>query len=113
MEHNNTTSIGLAAEERVASLLQESGYQVIARNWRRAQCEIDIVAMGNDTIYFVEVRYRKSSSTGGGFASVNAKKLRHMKRAASIWIAAHNCKLQCVIMVAAVDYQGIQFRRVV
>jgi Holliday junction resolvase-like predicted endonuclease len=49
-------------------------------------CEIDIIAFKDQRVYFVEVKYRLRSLTGGGLAAITALKLRHMRRAAQIWV---------------------------
>ncbi len=81
----STTEIGNQAEQAAAEYLVRSGYDIVERNFRRKNCEIDIVARRQETIYFVEVKYRSTDLFGGGFDYIGGQKLRHMARAAETW----------------------------
>lgn len=102
----NTTEIGRKAEVAVARYITAQGYDVIAQNWRTRWCEIDIVAQKSDTIYFVEVKYRKNSVYGDGFAYITPKKLRQMQFAADFWVACNNWRGDYMLMAAAVTGSG-------
>ncbi len=47
---------GRLAEDCVARLYRQRGHHVIARRWRGASGEIDLVARDQDTVIFVEVK---------------------------------------------------------
>lgn len=83
---------GRVAENLAAEFLRKKGYQIIAQNWRTKLCEIDIVAQKDDTIYLVEVKYRKKSSHGDGLSAITSKKLRQMKFASRVWQHWHDYK---------------------
>lgn len=85
----STRRIGDMAEEFVATELQQKGHRIIARNWRTKACEIDIVSIKNATLYFTEVKYRKTSKFGDGLAAVTPKKLQQMSFAAKMYVAQH------------------------
>jgi uncharacterized protein (TIGR00252 family) len=85
----STTSIGRQAEAKAAEYLKDLGYNILNQNWRTRLCEIDIVAEKAKVIYFVEVKYRKSSSWGGGLEYITATKLKQMARAAELWVSNH------------------------
>lgn len=84
-----TKQIGDEAETIVAENFQRDGYKILARNWKTRWCEIDIVAEKAGTIYFVEVKYRRSHSQGGGIAAITPKKLQQMKFAAEMYASSH------------------------
>ena len=48
--------LGKEGEEKAASALTAAGMEIIAKNVRSKQGEIDIVALDGDTIVFVEVK---------------------------------------------------------
>ena len=52
----NTKIIGSEGENRAASYLENKGFTIIKRNWRTKRGEIDIIAVKNDTLVFVEVK---------------------------------------------------------
>lgn len=77
--HNNT---GTEGENIAAIWLQTKGYEILHRNWRYKQYEIDIVAVKNKMLKFIEVKCRNASPFGFPEDSVTKKKFRHLKRAA-------------------------------
>lgn len=81
---------GHDAEKIAAEYLQKQGYKIIELNWKTKYCEIDIVNMKNSTVYFVEVKYRKSAAFGSGLEYITAKKQKQMTYAAEMWVSQHN-----------------------
>jgi putative endonuclease len=66
---------GSCAEERAARyLVEDLGYDIIARNFRHGRKEIDIIAKDDDRIVFVEVKMRNSNEFGYPEESVDRKK---------------------------------------
>lgn len=82
-----STTIGNYAEDEAANHLQRHGHAIIARNWRTKYCEIDIVSLRGDTVYFTEVKYRRSDWRGDGLAAITPKKQRQMAFAAEMYAA--------------------------
>jgi len=95
-----TKQIGDAAEERVAFFLKAQGHEVLERNWRTKFCEIDIISRKGGTIYFTEVKYRKTPTHGSGLAAITAKKQRQMLFAAELF-AADRFKNHDLLLAAA------------
>jgi len=54
-------------------------------------------------VYFVEVKYRASSTFGDGFAYITAKKQQQMQFAAEFWLKTHNYNGACQLAAASVD----------
>ena len=52
----NTKIIGNEGENRAAACLEAKGFQIIERNWRTKRGEVDIIAVKNDILVFVEVK---------------------------------------------------------
>ena len=52
----NTRIIGNEGENRAAAFLEAKGFSIIERNWRTKGGEIDIIAVKNDILAFVEVK---------------------------------------------------------
>jgi len=97
------SATGAYHETVVATFLTSRGHSIIERNWRTKQCEIDIISIQNDTLYFTEVRYRASATQGGAVASVTPTKLRKMRFAADTYLASHQSTATALLQVAAVD----------
>ena len=82
----NTTMIGQKAEAAVANYLEEVGHEIIQRNFKTRDAEIDIVSRLEKKIFFTEVKYRKN---GGGLLAINAKKKQQMEYAAKVFMKFH------------------------
>lgn len=52
---------GKFGEDMAADYLEGKGFTILARNWRSGHYELDIVAVDDDGIHFVEVRTRINS----------------------------------------------------
>lgn len=49
---------GKFGEDMAADYLEGKGFTILARNWRSGHYELDVVAVDDDGIHFVEVRTR-------------------------------------------------------
>lgn len=85
----NTTDIGRQAEHVAAEYLVSRGFVILEHNWHTPRCEIDIVAQKGPVKYFVECKYRQSSTFGGGFDYLTPDKLQQMRYAAETWVSQH------------------------
>lgn len=81
-----TRQIGNASENMAAEYLVVYGYEIVERNWKKQQCEIDIIARKDGVLYFVEVKHRKTDHQGGGIAAITPKKLQQMKFASQVYL---------------------------
>ncbi len=79
-------SLGNLAETAACEFLESRGFTIIDRNWRTKWCEIDIIAVKDSIVSFVEVKYRSSDLQGGGVAAVTPSKVRQMRFAAELWL---------------------------
>jgi len=71
-----TRQIGDKGEQAAADWLTADGHEIVARNWRTRYCEIDIVSVKGEVLYFTEVKYRKNDDFGDGLAAITPKKQR-------------------------------------
>lgn len=78
----NTRLAGLAGEELAARHLEGLGWRVLARNWRGAGGELDIVALDGPTLVFVEVKARTGRSYGRPEEAVGKLKQGRLARTA-------------------------------
>ena len=51
---------GHSVQQKVAQLLAARGYKIRAQNYYKPYGEIDIIAQKDDTVSFIEVKYRKN-----------------------------------------------------
>jgi len=71
----NTKITGNEGENRAAAYLEEKGFEIIERNWRTNRGEIDIIAVKNDILAFVEVK-----SLPNGTLDMIQRELNYQKR---------------------------------
>ena len=103
----SSTITGRKAEAAAAVYLEMRGYKIVEQNYRRPRCEIDIIASKDDTIYFIEVKYRRTDDQGGGFEAITASKLKQMQYAANYWI--EESKWHGPYQLGAVELAGDNF----
>ncbi|PPB08567.1 YraN family protein [Brevibacillus laterosporus] len=87
--------IGQIGECRASDYLESLGYSIIGRNVRLSQGEIDIVAMEQRTVVFVEVRTRigKRGVTpkyGSPVESITPRKQQKLRQLALAYLQNHN-----------------------
>ena len=91
----NTRARGTAAEEAAARWLTHQGYRIRQRNYRIKAGEIDILAIEDGTLCFVEVKARSGRGYGPGSAAVTHAKQRRIARVAAIYLASSGWQGPC------------------
>jgi putative endonuclease len=76
---------GRRGEDAAAEFLRRRGFEILARNVRTAFGEIDLVAVDEGVVVFVEVKARRSTS---GLEAVDARKQRRLSRLALVFLAS-------------------------
>ena len=82
----NKRKIGDAGEALAIEYLGSRGYDVLDRNYYTKYGEIDIVAVKDRLLHFVEVKTRTSDIFGCPSEAVDDRKQVHLLRAARIYI---------------------------
>ena len=80
----SSKDIGDQAELLALRHLENAGLIIVTQNYRSRLGEIDLIMRDDDTLIFVEVRYRKSARFGTALESVN-----HQKQLRIIQTAQH------------------------
>jgi len=79
-------TLGRWGEEFAAKYLLEQGYKIIDRNVRTSYGEIDLIATQGETIIFVEVKTRTTTSFGLPEQSITARKRAHILESAQAYL---------------------------
>ena len=88
----NNKVTGAFGEEIIARFLTQRGYEIIEKNWRVREGEIDIVALAPNGVFtFVEVKTRRSLAFGHPLEAINNEKAHRLQRLALAWLATHKC----------------------
>jgi putative endonuclease len=75
-------TLGKEGEQIAETYLKEKGFDILHRNWRYSHYEIDIIAMRNNVLHFVEVKIRSSKKFGLPEEAVNKIKFQSLLNAA-------------------------------
>lgn len=86
----NHNDKGILGEELACNFLVKKGYFILERNWRYKKAEIDIIAMKDDVLIFIEVKTRKNANFGNPEEFVSEKKQKFMLEAAPIYMEKIN-----------------------
>ena len=81
--------LGQWGEDLAVQHLQQAGYEVLARNWRCRDGEIDIVARAGPVLCFVEVKTRSGLAFGEPAEAVTWQKAQRLRLLAGRWLSAH------------------------
>jgi putative endonuclease len=83
------TALGRFGEDVAARWLQDQGYEIVDRNWRCPEGELDLVGIHQGWWVAVEVKTRRGTGFGHPFEAITPRKLRRLHRLALQWGAAH------------------------
>lgn len=78
---------GAYGESLAARWYEGRGYEIVERNWRRREGEVDLIVRRGSTVAFCEVKVRSSDRFGTGAEAVPATKQRRIRRLATLWLA--------------------------
>jgi putative endonuclease len=82
-------ALGDAGEGAVARWYEAAGYQVLDRNWRCREGELDLVVARDRVLVFCEVKTRRSTAFGAPAEAVTVSKQRKLRTSALRWLDAH------------------------
>ncbi len=102
----NRRKQGAQGELQAERALQQAGYQIVARNWRCPEGEIDLIAQHQGEWVFVEVR-GCSAGLSAAVESLTPRKAAHLLSAALAYLHSHNQdETPFRFDLAAVDYRS-------
>ena len=85
-----TREQGQYTENLACQYLENKGFKLIEKNFNCRLGEIDLIMKDNDSLVFVEVRYRRSNDFGSGAESVTANKQSKLIKTASLYLQQHD-----------------------
>lgn len=81
--------MGKRGEELAGEYLKKQGYTIIEKNFSKRYGEIDLVALDNDTLVFIEVKTRTSNQFGTPLEAITPWKLKAVIRSAEYYKLTH------------------------
>lgn len=85
-KHNET---GIKGEEIAENFLQTKGYKILYRNWTYDKKEVDIIALKEHLLVFIEVKTRANTYFGNPEDAVTNQKQEFLKIAAEEFLYQH------------------------
>ncbi len=83
------SAAGAAGERVAADFLRARGFTLVVRNWRSPRDrrdELDLVCRDGETLVFVEVKTRAATALVPGYYTVDVRKKRALRRAATAYL---------------------------
>lgn len=77
---------GAEGESATLAHYRSEGYRLLARNWRCALGELDLVVARGRTLVFCEVKTRRTAGLGGPFEAVTSKKQAKLRALAEVFL---------------------------
>jgi len=79
-------ALGASGEQAAADWYQRNGYEVVARNWRCRDGELDLVLRRGRTFVFCEVKARTTTAFGAPVEAITRDKQARLRRLAARWL---------------------------
>ena len=80
-----TRSKGQLTEQLAQQYLENLGLSAITQNFHSRFGEIDLVMQDQDSLVFVEVKYRKNDQFGGAISTISQNKQQKLKLCAAFY----------------------------
>jgi putative endonuclease len=92
LKRSKNQAIGFFGESRIADFRAQQGDEILERNWRVREGEIDLITLDKaGKFHFIEVKTRSSLAFGHPFEAISQVKLLRMQRLAMGWLVTHDC----------------------
>ena len=85
----STRDLGGQGESLAINILQKNGYQILQRNFRCKIGEIDVIAIEQDVLVFVEVKARWTKEFGLPEEAITPWKIRKIARVGDYYKLLH------------------------
>ncbi|MGI8920172.1 MAG: YraN family protein [Solirubrobacteraceae bacterium] len=90
MSDDTRHRLGARGEELAAQHLERLGFEILQRNFRTRWGELDLVALGDRTLVFCEVKTRRQGgSAGTALEALSLRKRQRIRRLAGMWLSQH------------------------
>ena len=89
-------ALGQAGEDRAAAWYRARGYEVLARNWRCRDGELDLVVARGRALVFVEVKNRRTDRFGTPAEAITPRKQQRLRTLARRYLEATDARPRSV-----------------
>jgi putative endonuclease len=79
-------AVGTSGEDLAAAWYEARGFEVLARNWRCREGELDLIVRDGRLYVFCEVKSRTTDAFGVPAEAVDREKQQRLRRLAARWL---------------------------
>jgi putative endonuclease len=97
---------GEAAERCAHQFLVKQGLELVCRNYRCRSGELDLIMLDQQTLVFIEVRFRKNDKYGSAVETITAAKQSRIIAAAQYYLATRQTDRPMRFDVVAISGDG-------
>ena len=81
--HNDTGRYG---EALAVDYFEKKGFEILHKNWRESHWEVDIIAVKNDILHFIEVKTKTKNNYGYPEDEVSRSKIKFLINSAEAYL---------------------------
>ena len=108
--------LGKKGEELVEKYLVKNNYTIICKNFYTRKGEIDIIAIKDNMLIFIEVKTRTNYNYGNPCMAVNSKKKKHIKYAAKVFLYLNenmkNYEMRFDVIEVMINYKNSKINHI-
>jgi len=102
----NKRKIGSIGEDMAVEFLKSRGVKILERNYQNRFGEIDIIGRKDNTLLFIEVKYRKNESFGYPLEAVGFAKREKIRKMARFFLNEnhyyhYNIRFDCIGIIGS------------
>ena len=103
---------GLHYESLAKDYLLQQGLNLLTQNYHCRFGEIDLIMLHQNTVCFIEVKYRNSMAYGGAASAISMQKQKKIVKTALVFISQnnnykqHSMRFDALLMQRQVDNQN-------
>ena len=101
-----TREQGEYTESLACQFLENKGFKLVERNFNCRFGEIDLIMQDNDSLVFIEVRYRRNNNYGSGAETITANKQSKLIKTASAYLQRHAKLNRCPARFDVISITG-------
>ena len=110
--HND---LGKWGEGVAADYLEQQGYSILERGWRSGHKDIDLIAVKQGILAFVEVKTRKNNAYIQPQQAVDRHKIKLLMTAANRYICNNNIDAEIrfdIVAITGTDYSNYKIEHI-
>jgi putative endonuclease len=109
MARHNAT--GRKGEQLAVEWLKSKGYEILHVNWRYSHYEIDVVAVKDEMLHFIEVKTRRTENFGFPEEAVDDVKINRLLNAGEEFLEQNDGwkRIQYDVLAISINSSGTEY----